>query len=531
VIYVLSVARLGADFCIVNKRYMTMMQETTKMLTAGLLALAIGPVATAQGNQSPITKPTMSKKILFVVTSHDKKGNTGQPTGYYLGEVSHPWAVLTKAGYDIDFVSPKGGQPPIDGLNLNDADNKAFMDDARYQVKINHSMTPAQVNPADYAAIHFAGGHGTMWDFADNLTLAGITAKIYENGGAVSAVCHGPAGLVNVRLTNGQYLVAGKTVSAFTNEEETAVKLETVVPYLLESKLIERGATVTKAGLWQAHVVTDGRLVTGQNPASARKLGQALLEVLKTNDLLALATNGPALDVMGVDTDRLINGTDAPNVALKRLLNAPANPSELAGKTVAVVVTDGVEEVELTFVRAMLERRGAVVQIVSPRKPTYPPVFGAYVPANRATHISTVKWMQNSGYVKIDTFLDQAHPDRYDLVYVPGGAWNPDALRADKDALTFIKAAHNQGIPVASLCHGPWVLINAGLVRGHRVTAWWNMHEDLKNAGGTVLDEPVVIDNGLITSRGPIDLAPFTKALIEVLTASHKSATPVPAGR
>ncbi|MBO0931433.1 DJ-1/PfpI family protein [Fibrella aquatilis] len=467
----------------------------------------------------------MKKNVLFVVTSHDKKGSTGQPTGYYLAEVAHPWAVLTKAGYTIHFVSPQGGTPPVDGYNLNDPINKAFVDDATAQAGINASLTPAQVNLDQYAAILYAGGHGTMWDFADNTELARIAARIYENGGAVAAVCHGPAGLVNIKLSDGRYLVDGKRVNAFTNEEEIAVKLETVVPFLLESKLIERGAKFEKAGLWQPKVVVDGRLVTGQNPASATSVAEALLQVLQMADL---AVEGPATDVMGVSTEQLLNVPDAPNKALRDLLAAPADPTQLAGKRVAIVVTDGVEEIELTFVRTMLQRRGATVHVVSPRKPNYPPRFGAHVPANRDTHISTVKWMQNSGYLKIDRFLPDTKPADYDLVYIPGGAWNPDALRADADALTFIKTAHTLNIPVASLCHGPWVLISAGLVKGRRVTAWWNMHDDLRNAGGTVVDEPLVTDRGLITARGPIDLAPFVNAIITTLVDQKK---PVSAGR
>lgn len=259
-----------------------------KLLTviAGIIA---GGFAMAQ-NHSPapsLSSKKMNKKVLFVVTSHDTKGSTGQKTGYYLSEVAHPWHVLTEAGYEIDFVSPKGGQPPVDGVNLNDPVNKAFVENQKYQEKINHSLKPEQVNAADYAAIFYAGGHGTMWDFADNTEIADIAASIYENGGAVGAVCHGPAGLVNVKLGNGKYLVDGKRVNSFTNEEETAVKLETVVPFLLETQLIERGAKFEKAGLWQEKVVVDGRLVTGQNPASATKVGEELLKVLQ-------ATSRPA---------------------------------------------------------------------------------------------------------------------------------------------------------------------------------------------------------------------------------------------
>lgn len=223
---------------------------------------------------------TMKKKILFVVTSHDKKGNTGEDTGYYLGEVSHPWEVLHKAGYEIDFVSPKGGTPPVDGFDLNDPVNKEFWENKEYKTKIDNSLQPSQVNPSDYSAIFYAGGHGAMWDFADNTELAGIASKIYENGGIVAGVCHGPAGLVNIKLSNGKYLVDGKKINAFTNEEEAEVKLTNVVPFLLEDKLKERGAQFEKSGLWQNHVVTDQRVITGQNPQSAKSVGEAIAKEL-----------------------------------------------------------------------------------------------------------------------------------------------------------------------------------------------------------------------------------------------------------
>jgi len=223
----------------------------------------------------------MKKKILFVVTSHDKKGSTGEDTGYYLGEVSHPWEVLHKAGYEIDFVSPKGGTPPVDGFDLKDPANKEFWENKEYKNKIDHSMTPAQVNPKEYSTIFYAGGHGAMWDFADNKELADIASKIYENGGIVAAVCHGPAGLVNIKLNNGKYLVDGKKINAFTNEEESEVKLTNVVPFLLEDKLKERGAKFEKSGLWQNHVVADQRVITGQNPQSAKSVGEAIVKELK----------------------------------------------------------------------------------------------------------------------------------------------------------------------------------------------------------------------------------------------------------
>lgn len=222
----------------------------------------------------------MKKKILFIVTSHDKKGSTGENTGYYLGEVSHPWEVLHKAGYEIDFVSPKGGTPPVDGFDLKDPVNKEFWENKEYRNKIDHSLPPSQVNPKEYSTIFYAGGHGAMWDLADNKELANIASTIYENGGIVAGVCHGPAGLVNIKLNNGKYLVDGKNINAFTNEEEAAVQLTDVVPFFLENKLKERGAKFEKSGLWQNHVVTDQRVITGQNPQSAKSVGEAILKEL-----------------------------------------------------------------------------------------------------------------------------------------------------------------------------------------------------------------------------------------------------------
>lgn len=220
-------------------------------------------------------------KILFVLTSHAKKGDTGESTGFYLSEAAHPWKVVTDAGYAVDFVSPKGGKAPVDGFDLDDPINKEFWENPDIRQQIEHTLTPEEVQPEDYVAIHYVGGHGTMWDFPDHEGLAKIAAAIYERGGAVSAVCHGPAGLVNIRLSDGSYLVDGKRVTGFTNAEEEAVKLTDVVPFLLETVLVERGAQFEHSGLWESHVTVDGRLVTGQNPASAEGVGDALVQVLE----------------------------------------------------------------------------------------------------------------------------------------------------------------------------------------------------------------------------------------------------------
>lgn len=223
------------------------------------------------------------KKVLFVLTSHDRKGNTGQATGFYLPEAAHPWAQLQGQGIEVDFVSPKGGRPPMDGADELDTISKKFLATNDVMTKLGNTPNPTQVTASDYAGIFFVGGHGTMWDFPNDVDLTALAAKIYESGGIVAAVCHGPAALVNLKLSNGQYLVDGKRVAAFTDDEERAVKLDGVVPFLLASALQRRGAIHVPAPNWQENVVVDGRLVTGQNPASAEGVGREMARLLRAS--------------------------------------------------------------------------------------------------------------------------------------------------------------------------------------------------------------------------------------------------------
>lgn len=238
------------------------------------------PGAAPTSSPSPTKESAMTKRILIAVTSHDKKGSTGQPTGAYLPEITHPLEVFTKAGFQVDFVSPRGGRVPLDGVDRKDPVNAAFLDDAAAVARLHASAAPTSIDAGKYAAIFFAGGHGAMWDFPDDPTLPKLAAAIYDAGGVVGAVCHGPAGLVNIKLANGRYLVAGKEVSAFTNEEERAVELAEVVPFLLADKLVERGAVHKPAANWQKQVVTSERLVTGQNPASAAGVAEGMVQLL-----------------------------------------------------------------------------------------------------------------------------------------------------------------------------------------------------------------------------------------------------------
>lgn len=221
----------------------------------------------------------MKRKVLFVVTSHGELGNTGKPTGYYLSEVTHPWSELDEE-YEIDVVSPKGGKPPVDGFDLKDTINKKYWEDPAWQKKMENTMKPSDVKPEEYKGIFYAGGHGVMWDFPDNKELAQICSRIYENGGVVGAVCHGPAGLLNVELADGKRLIRSKKVNSFTNAEEKANGTEKVVPFLLQSELEEKGANYDYSPPWSDFAIVDGRLVTGQNPMSAKKVGKLMKNLL-----------------------------------------------------------------------------------------------------------------------------------------------------------------------------------------------------------------------------------------------------------
>lgn len=241
------------------------------LLLFGLATLLLAPEA-----------PAGQKPVLIVLTSHAQLGETGKTTGFFLGELTHPLAVFEKAGIPVEFASIKGGEPPVDGLDLDDETNARYWNDPDFRAKLAATKKLTELDPENYAAVFFSGGHGTMWDFPDDEAVQRTARVIYEAGAPVGAVCHGPAALVNVKLSDGSYLVDGKEVSAFTNDEEEQVGLTEVVPFLLASKLQERGAKHRAAPDFEKQVVASGRLVTGQNPASAAGVAQKMVEMLES---------------------------------------------------------------------------------------------------------------------------------------------------------------------------------------------------------------------------------------------------------
>ncbi|WP_028922900.1 type 1 glutamine amidotransferase domain-containing protein [Pseudonocardia acaciae] len=215
-------------------------------------------------------------RVLIALTSHEKLGETGEATGYHAGEAAIPWQVFTDAGLTVEFVAVSGGTPPVTSRDDNDPVQRRYFAHAAP----TDAPKPGEVSPADYAAIFFAGGHGTMWDFPHSAELARLTADIYQAGGIVGAVCHGPAALVNVTLADGSHLVTGKRVAAFTNAEEQAVGATGVVPFSLADELVARGAEHVPGPDFAERVISDGRLVTGQNPASARGVAERMVAAL-----------------------------------------------------------------------------------------------------------------------------------------------------------------------------------------------------------------------------------------------------------
>lgn len=223
-------------------------------------------------------------KILMVLTSHDELGTTGKKTGFWLEEFAAPYYVFKDSGIDITLASPKGGQPPLDPNSaVKDFQTVAtarFMADKEAQTALANTVKLSEISPSEYDALFYPGGHGPLWDLAEDKSSIAMIETMYSQGKPVSAVCHGPGVFRHVRSPDGSPLVQGKCVTGFSNSEECAVGLTDVVPFLVEDELKKLGGTYSKSADWQAYSVVDGTLITGQNPASSVAVAQAVLEQL-----------------------------------------------------------------------------------------------------------------------------------------------------------------------------------------------------------------------------------------------------------
>ena len=223
-------------------------------------------------------------KVLFVLTSHSELGNTGKKTGFWIEEFAAPYYKLHDAGVEVVLASPKGGQPPIDPKSDEPESQTPatirFKEDKALQQKLANTKKITEVSADDFDAVFYPGGHGPLWDLSTDANSIKLIESFWRAGKPVSAVCHAPAVLLNVKEKNGEPLVKGKHVTGFTNSEEAAVQLTDVVPFLLEDALKEKGGLYSSKADWASHIVTDGFLITGQNPASSEAVAEQLMVLL-----------------------------------------------------------------------------------------------------------------------------------------------------------------------------------------------------------------------------------------------------------
>lgn len=227
---------------------------------------------------------TEMRRILLVLTSHAVKGSTGKPTGVWLEELAAPYYIFLAAGFDVDIASIAGGKVPLDPGSVEGEPPECvsrFLADEKAMQAIIASRSLDRISAADYDAVFLPGGHGTMWDLPESQALASLLGDAWTGGKVVAAVCHGPSGLVSAKDADGRPIIAGRNVTGFSNSEEDAVALTDVVPFLLETRLTELGGIYASGPDFQPFALRDGKLVTGQNPASSEKTAELTVEAIR----------------------------------------------------------------------------------------------------------------------------------------------------------------------------------------------------------------------------------------------------------
>jgi putative intracellular protease/amidase len=224
------------------------------------------------------------KKVLIVLPSHDRLGDTGQKTGFWLEEFTDPYYEFIDNGYEVTIASPKGGRPPVDPKSIQNENQsettRLFEKDKSTQAKLENTLVLSQVSADDFDTLFLPGGHGPMWDLSTDKNMKKIVEDFYSDKKIVSAVCHGPAGLLQATDRDGNSILKGKKITGFTNNEESAVGLTKAVPFLLENRMKELGGKFEKGQDFKPFVTRDGQLITGQNPKSAVLAAEKVIEIL-----------------------------------------------------------------------------------------------------------------------------------------------------------------------------------------------------------------------------------------------------------
>lgn len=268
---------------LMNKRF----EKMFGYLIAVVLLLTASFVQAVEINNTNDSTSVSKGKILVVMTNHAKYPTREDTTGLWVTELTHFYDVARKAGYEMDFISPKGGVVPLDERSQKwiymDKEARAHLADKTFMSRLNNTLKPSDVKASDYKAIYFTGGHGVMWDFPNNPELVDLSEKIYRQGGVVSAVCHGVAGVLALKDERGQPLIANRKVTGFSNMEESLSGMKKQVPFFLEDNLKGKGA-IYKRGFFPftSYVIVDDRIITGQNPQSPREVGEEVVKRLRT---------------------------------------------------------------------------------------------------------------------------------------------------------------------------------------------------------------------------------------------------------